>query len=233
MAIHKFNKYFDMENSINEEAIWEKLSEIGKKVDAVLSNTARQEQPAQFIQPSITMEDMKDMEEAMKKHIAVLANFVNKQIREMKPPATKEEVEAIAGKHARDHTELMKKLYQQGADQLDKIMTGMASLKGKIDQLPTPEPVSLEPIIQMFPKPKKVNICGFEFLRTSVIMSVLIALSFISLTVKIKLRHDNDDLIYRYGKQSEYILQMQERQAAESEEQAKKKEQVKTKEKKK
>ncbi len=217
-----------MENSINEEAIWEKLSEIGKKVDAVLSNTTKQEQPAQIFQPSITMENLEDMEEAMKKHIAVLANFVNKQIQEMKP-VTKEEVEAIAGKHVRDHTEMMNRLCRQGTDKLDMIKTSMVSLKEKIDRLPTPEAVSLEQIIEMFPKPKKVNICGFEFLRTSVIISVLIALSFISLTVNIKLRHDNDDLTYRNGKQSEYILQMQERQAAESEGQAKKKDQVKKK----
>ncbi len=187
-----------MENSINEEAIWEKLSEIGKKVDAVLFKTAKQEQPAQLSQPSITMENIKDMEKAMENHVTVLANFINKQIREMKPPATKEEVEAIAG----DHTELMNSLYRQGTDKLDRIKINMVSLKEKIDQLPTPEPVSVESIIQMFPKLKKVNICGFEFLRTSVIISVLIALSFFSLTVNIKQMYGNDDLTYRYGKQT-------------------------------
>ena len=88
----------------------------------------------------------------------------------------------------------------------------------------------MEPFLQMFPKPKKVNICGFEFLRTSVIITILVIVSFISLTVNIKQMDDNHRLKYWYVEQSEVIRQMQEKQQNEptvSKEQAKAKEKKK------
>ena len=82
----------------------------------------------------------------------------------------------------------------------------------KLEAIPPPEKISMEPFLQMFPKPKKVNICGFEFLRTSVIITVLIIVSFISLTVNNKQMDDDNRLKYWYVEQSEMIRQMQEKQ---------------------
>ena len=172
-----------MEQSIKEEAIWEKLSEIDKKIDAVLdnTNTAKQVQvPQVYQEPKATITE-EYMETTVKKYINGLGGF-------------------LLEKH------------EQITVLLEHVQDDVAGVKEELEQIPPPESISLEPIIQMFPKPKKVNICGFEFLRTSVIITVLIIVSFISLTVNIKQMDDNHRLRFWYVEQSEVIRQMQEKQ---------------------
>jgi hypothetical protein len=56
--------------------------------------------------------------------------------------------------------------------------------------MPFLENVSLEPILKLLPRPKKVTICGFEFLRSSVVIFVLILILFCSLAMNVKQRKD-------------------------------------------
>ena len=67
-----------------------------------------------------------------------------------------------------------------------KIFSAIKEIAGKIDALPAPDKISLEPIMKLFSQPKKVAICGFEFLRSSVIIFVLMLVCFFSLTLNIK-----------------------------------------------
>ena len=185
-----------MEQSIKEEAIWEKLSEIDKKVNVVLSNTAKHIHAEQMNQNTILKENV---ESIVVKYTNGLGKFITE----------------ISGKRN---------------DQLDSMTKILIGTYRKVEAIPPPEKISLEPILQLFSKPKKVNICGFEFLKTSVIITVLIIVSFISLTVNIKQMDDNNRLKYWYAEQSEMIQQIQEKQQNEP---TVSKEQAKTKEKKK
>ncbi|KAA6338260.1 hypothetical protein EZS27_013721 [termite gut metagenome] len=62
--------------------------------------------------------------------------------------------------------------------------------------------------MKLFPKPKKVTVCGFEFLRSSVVIFVLIVITFFSLALNIKQMDDYWGLKSKYDEQTEYILQM-------------------------
>jgi biopolymer transport protein ExbB/TolQ len=64
--------------------------------------------------------------------------------------------------------------------------------------------------MKLFPKQKKVTICGFEFLQTSVIIFALVLLSFLSLTLNIKQMDDYRTLKTKHSLQVEYIQKMQE-----------------------
>ena len=186
-----------MEYSINEEAIWEKLSEIDKKVEKILSQSERQHQ-------------------------------IEAVSREESPKLAKEDVENIVLKYTQGLGKFIAELSGKRNDQLESMKKILIGMYRKVEAIP-PEKISLEPILQLFPKPKKVNICGFEFLRTSVIITVLIIMSFISLTMNTKQMDDNRRLRIWYVEQSELIRQLQEKQQYES---TISKEQAKTKEKK-
>ena len=88
---------------------------------------------------------------------------------------------------------------------MKKILIGMYR---KVEAMPPPEKISLETILQLFPTQKKVNIFGFELLKTSVIILVLIIILFISLTMNIKQANGNHRLKLWHVKQSELIRQI-------------------------
>ena len=188
-----------MEQSIKEEAIWEKLSEIDKKVNVVLSNTTKRVHAEQMDKNAI-------------------------------PAIVKENVESIVVKYANGLGKFITEISGKRNDQLDSMTKILIGTYRKVEAIPPPEKISLESILQLFPKPKKVNICGFEFLKTSVIITVLIIVSFISLAMNIKQMNDNHRLKIWYVEQSEMIRQLQEKQ---QDELTVSKEQAKTKEKKK
>jgi hypothetical protein len=70
--------------------------------------------------------------------------------------------------------------------------------------------LSLEDIAGLFPKAKKVTICSFKFLQTSVIIFALVLISFLSLALNIKQMDDYQALKAKYYQQTEYIYQLQE-----------------------
>ena len=191
-----------MQDSLCMEAIWERLSGMDKKIDVVLDNTANTAKQTQI--PQV--------------------------YKEQKNTITEEYMETTVKKYINGLGGFLLEKHEQIMVLLKRVQDDVTGIKDELEQMPPSESISLEPIIQMFPKPKKVNICGFEFLRTSVIITVLIIVSFISLTVNIKQMDDNNRLKSWYVEQSELIRQMQEKQQNES---AVSKEQAKAKEKKK
>ena len=90
-----------------------------------------------------------------------------------------------------------------------KILSAVKAVAEKIDALPMPDKISLEPIMKLFPQPKKVTICGFEFLRSSVIIFVLTLVSFFSLVLNIKQMDDYRALKVQFYQQAEHILQLE------------------------
>jgi hypothetical protein len=100
-------------------------------------------------------------------------------------------------------------IHQVQTEHHNKLLTSINGVKKQIEVLPVPEKISFESIMKLFPKPKKIIICGFEFLRTSVIIFALALLSFLSLTLNIKQMDDYRTLKSRYSEQREYILQME------------------------
>ena len=82
-------------------------------------------------------------------------------------------------------------------------------LQEKIDALPMPKKVSLESIMELFPQYKKVAICGFEFLRSSVVIFVLVLICFFSLVLNIKQMDDYRILKARLYQHTEYILHLE------------------------
>ena len=124
-----------MQDSLCMEAIWERLSGMDKKIDAVLdnTNTAKQVQVSQVYQEPKNTITEEHMETTVKKYINGLGGFLFEK-----------------------HEQIMVLL--------KNVQSDVTGIKDELEQMPPPESISLEPIIQMFPKPKKVNICGFEFL---------------------------------------------------------------------
>jgi hypothetical protein len=67
-------------------------------------------------------------------------------------------------------------------EKLNFLITATQEVKKQIKALPAPEKNSLKPLMDLLSQRKKVTICGFEFLRTSVVVFVLILISFFSVT---------------------------------------------------
>jgi len=96
---------------------------------------------------------------------------------------SKEEIEAIM----KEKTDFMGNYFEYKhkiqTEHHSKILSAVKAVAEKIDALPMPDKISLEPIMKLFPQPKKVTICGFEFLRSSVIIFVLTLVCFFSLVL--------------------------------------------------
>jgi len=122
---------------------------------------------------------------------------------------SKEEIEAIM----KEKTDFMGNYFEYKhkiqTEHHSKILSAVKAVAEKIDALPTPDKVSLEPIMRLFPQSKKVMICGFEFLRSSVIIFVLALVCFFSLTLNIKQMDDYRALKVQFYQQAEHILQLE------------------------
>jgi len=122
---------------------------------------------------------------------------------------SKEEIEAIM----KEKTDFLGNYYEYKhkiqTEHHSKILSAVKAVAEKIDALPIQEKVSLEPIMKLFPQPKKVTICGFEFLRSSVIIFVLTLVCFFSLVLNIKQMDDCQVLKVQLHQQTEYILQLE------------------------
>ncbi|KAA6322741.1 hypothetical protein EZS27_027743, partial [termite gut metagenome] len=121
---------------------------------------------------------------------------------------SQDEIELIARTHSTHLGKFVEKTHKFEVGLYNKLITSILDLKNQVKALPVPEKISLEPLMKLFPKQKKVTICGFKFLRTSVIIFVLILISFFSLVLNIKQMGDYRTLKSRYSEQTEYILQM-------------------------
>ncbi|KAA6325098.1 hypothetical protein EZS27_025645, partial [termite gut metagenome] len=150
--------------------------------------------------------------EISKKLDAIQANSKTKEIQpvsqEINPVVSKEEIELIAKKQATIVGKYIEYTHQVQTEHHNKLLTSISGVKKQIEALPAPEKISFEPIMKLFPKQKKVIICGFEFLRTSVIIFALALLAFLLLTLNIKQMDDYRGLKSKYGEQTEYIYQM-------------------------
>lgn len=122
---------------------------------------------------------------------------------------SKEEIEAIL----KEKTDFLGNYFEYKhkiqTEHHSKILSAIKAVAGKIDSLPTPEKVSLEAIMELFPPPQRVTICGFKFLRSSVIIFVLALVCFFSLTLNIKQMDGYRVLKTRLYQQTEYILHLE------------------------
>jgi hypothetical protein len=153
------------------------------------------------------------MSEINKKLDAIQANSKTKEIQSVNqninPTVSKEEIELIARTHSTHLGKFIEKTHKLEVELYNKQITSILDLKNQVKALPVPEKISLDSVMELFPKPKKVTICGFEFLRISVIIFVLSLIAFFSLTLNIKQMDDYRTLKNRYSEQTEYILQME------------------------
>jgi hypothetical protein len=144
---------------------------------------------------------------------AIQANSKTKEIQpinqKINPVISKEEIESIVKKQATIVGKYMEYTHQVQTEHHNKLLTSVNEVKKQIEALPVPEKISLESMMELFPKPKKVTVCGFEFLRSSVIISVLSLIVFLSLVLNIKQMDNYRALKDRYSEQTEYILQME------------------------
>jgi hypothetical protein len=130
------------------------------------------------------------MSEINKKLDVIQAISKTKEIQsvnqEINPSVSKEEIELIVKIHSTHLGKFIEKTHNQEAEFYNKQITAIYELKKQVKALPAPEKVSLEPLMKLFPKPKKITICGFEFLRTSIIIFVLSIFVFFLLVLNIK-----------------------------------------------
>jgi hypothetical protein len=126
---------------------------------------------------------------------------------------SQEEVELIARTHSTHLGKFIEKTHKLEVELYNKLITSILDLKNQVKVLPVPEKISLESVMELFPKPKKVVICDFEFLRTSVVIFILVLISFFSLVLNITQMDDYQKLKTEYIKQSEYIQQLQATEA--------------------
>jgi hypothetical protein len=122
---------------------------------------------------------------------------------------SKEEIEAIAVKYANAIDKYMEMRYKELAKQHAKIYLKVQKLEKQIDAILIPNKVSLESILKLSPQPKKVSICGFEFLRTSVIIFVSVLICFFSLVLNIKQMNDFHALKTQFYQLTEYIRHLE------------------------
>ncbi|KAA6322028.1 hypothetical protein EZS27_028391 [termite gut metagenome] len=116
---------------------------------------------------------------------------------------SQEEIELIARTHSTHLGKFIEKTHNQEVEFYNKLITSIYELKKQVKELYIPEKISLEPVMKLFPKPKKVTICGFEFLRTSVVVFVLILIAFFSLVLNIKQMDDYRALKTKLYQQTE------------------------------
>ena len=149
------------------------------------------------------------MSEINKKVDAIQANSKVKENQQANQFASKEEIEAIL----KEKTDFLGKYFEYKhkiqTEHHSKIFSAVKAVAGKIDAVQTPEKVSLESIMKLFPQYKKVTICGFEFLRSSVIIFVLALVCFFSLVLNIKQMDDFRALKAQFYQQTEYILHLE------------------------
>ncbi|KAA6332585.1 hypothetical protein EZS27_018920 [termite gut metagenome] len=122
---------------------------------------------------------------------------------------SQEEIELIVRTHSTHLGKFIEKTHKLEVELYNKLITSIYELKKQVKALPVPEKISLESMMKLFPKPKKIIICGFEFLRISVIIFILSLVAFFSLTLNIKQMDDYRRLKSRYSEQTEYILHME------------------------
>jgi hypothetical protein len=143
---------------------------------------------------------------------AIQANSKVKEVQpidqEINGHVSKEEIEAIVKTHATHVGKYVEHTLQVQTEHHKNLHIAINEVKKRISALPAPEKISLESITKLFPKPKRVTICGFEFLRTSVVIFVLILIALFSLILNIKQMGDCRALKTEYNRQSEYIQQM-------------------------
>jgi hypothetical protein len=154
------------------------------------------------------------MSEISKKLDAIQANSKTKEIQpvnqEINPSVSKEEIKSIVKFQATIVGKYIEYTHKLQVEQHNKLLTSVNEVKKQIEALPVPEKASLEPLIKLFPKPKKITICSFEFLQTSVIIFVLSLIVFFSLTLNIRQMDDYRAVKTKYYQQTEYIYQLQE-----------------------
>ncbi|GHT28119.1 hypothetical protein AGMMS49574_01790 [Bacteroidia bacterium] len=154
------------------------------------------------------------LSEMSKKLDAIQANSKAKEaqpiIQEVCKSPSLENIDKLVDIYSSHMGKFIEKAHKLEVEKLNTLLIVSHELKQQIKTLPVPEKVSLQPLIDLFHKPKKVIICGFEFLRTSVIIVVLGIALFLSVTINIKQIEDYQKLKTEYIIQSEYIQQMQE-----------------------
>jgi hypothetical protein len=150
------------------------------------------------------------LSEINKKVEIIQTSSKSKENQQVKLIVSKEEIETIVKEKVTivgNYIDL--RLKQQTEQQTKTLAVAIKEVDEKLETLSQQERVSLEPILKLFPKLQKVSICGFEFLRSSVIIAILIAISFFSLVLNIKQMDDYRMLKARYIQQNEYIIQIQ------------------------
>jgi hypothetical protein len=150
------------------------------------------------------------LSEINKKADVIQANSKSKENQPAKQSVSKEEIEEIVKDKVAVIGNYIELRLKQQTEQQTKVLTAaMKAVETKIDTLPIPEKVSLEAIMKLFSQSKKVTVCGFEFLRSSVIIFVLALICFFSLTLNIKQMDDYRALKTQLYQQTEYILHLE------------------------
>jgi hypothetical protein len=158
----------------------------------------------------INYEGLLGMMSEMNKKLDVIQT--NSKVKENQPvnrSVSKEEIEAIVKERTDFLGKYVEYKHKIQTEHHRNLNSAIKVVEEKIDALPVAEKVSLEPILNLLPKSKKVTICGFEFFRTSVVIFVLTLISFFSLVLNIKQMDDCRALKGSYCQQTEYIYHMQ------------------------
>ena len=163
---------------------------------------------------SIQYEGLLGIMSEMNKKIDVIQ--ANSKVKENQPinqgtnkTVFKEEIEAIMKEKIDFMGNYFEHKHKIQTEHHSKIFAAIKEIAEKIDALPAPDKILLEPIMNLFPQTKKVTICGFEFLRNSVIIFVLMLVCFFSLTLNIKQMDDYRELKVQLYQQAEYILHLE------------------------
>jgi len=129
---------------------------------------------------------------------------------EIFPTASKEEIETIVKEKVTVIGNYIELRLKQQTEQQTKILTAAINkIDSKIENLSKSGNVLLEPIMKMFPQPKKIAFFGFEFLKTSFVIFILSIAVFWSLTINIKQMDNYRALKTQLYQQTEYIMKIQ------------------------
>ena len=157
------------------------------------------------------------MSEINKKIDVIQANSKVKENQPVSQLVSKEEIEAIMKEKTDFIGNYFEHKHKIQTEHHSKIFSAIKEIVGKIDALPAPDKISLEPIMKLFPQSKKVSICGFEFLRSSIIIFVLMLVCFFSLVLNIKQMDDYRALETKFIQQTEYILHLEKQNNSKNE----------------
>jgi hypothetical protein len=138
------------------------------------------------------------MSEMNRKLDTIQANSKMKDHQPVNQTVSIEEIEPIIKKYATAISKYIEVKHNEQTEHHNKLLAAIKDVKKQIETIPQPKKVSLESLAKLFPQPKKVIICGFEFLRTSVAIGILIAISFFSLVLNIKQMDDYRALKSKY-----------------------------------